>query len=131
MSRKAENQEPINYQVCNQVMVELYEKYYGIDIREEIYKPLVWAYIPHLFYTPFYVYQYATSFSASMKIYQDVKNGVPNAFDKYTGLLKSGGSEYPVDQARKAGVDFTKRETFEAVSNRLKELVLQLKDLLK
>lgn len=131
MSRKAENQEPINYQVCNQVMVELYEKYYGIDIREEIYKPLVWAYIPHLFYTPFYVYQYATSFSASMKIYQDVKNGVPNAFEKYTGLLKSGGSEYPVDQARKAGVDFTKRETFEAVSNRLEELVLQLKDLLK
>lgn len=131
MSRKAEKQEPINYQVCNQVMVELYEKYYGIDIREEVYKPLVWAYIPHLFYSPMYVYQYATSFSASMKIYQDVKNKVPNAFEKYIGLLKSGGSEYPVDQAKKAGVDFTKRETFEAVSNRLKDLVLQLEDLLK
>jgi len=131
MSKKAENQEPINFQVCNQVMVELYEKYYGIDINEEVYKSLVWAYIPHLFYSPLYVYQYATSFSASMKIYQDVKNGVPEAFDKYTSLLKSGGSEYPVDQAKKAGVDFTKRETFEAVSNRLKELVLQLEDLLK
>ncbi|MFA6796282.1 MAG: oligoendopeptidase F [Bacilli bacterium] len=131
MSRKAEKQEPINYQVCNQVMVDLYQKYYGIDIREEVYKPLVWAYIPHLFYSPMYVYQYATSFSASMKIYQDVKNGVPNAFERYIGLLKSGGSKYPVDQAKEAGVDFTKRETFEAVSNRLKELVLQLEDLLK
>jgi len=131
MSKKAEAQEPINYEVCNKVMVDLYDKYYGIDITEEVYKPLVWAYIPHLFYSPFYVYQYATSFSASMKIYQDVKNKVPGAFDRYIGLLKSGGSKYPVDQAKEAGVDFTKRETFEAVSNRLKDLVDQLEELLK
>ena len=106
-------------------------KYYGFDLSKEELKKYVWAYIPHLFYTPFYVYQYATSFAASFKIYKDVKDGVPGAFERYTNLLKSGGSKYPIEQAKEAGVDFTKRETFEAVTNRMTELVNQLEQLLK
>ena len=126
-----ENDQPINYQVLSNIMIDLYQKYYDIDIREEKVKEYVWAYIPHLFYTPFYVYQYATSFAASFKIYKDVKEKVPNAFDKYLGLLKSGGSKYPVDQAKEAGVDFTTLDPFLAVVERLEYLVNELEKLLK
>lgn len=130
ISKKAENGEPINHKVLSDVMVELYKDYYGLDITKENVKQYVWAYIPHLFYTPFYVYQYATSFSASFKIYDDVKNNRKDAFEKYIGLLKAGGSKYPVQEALEAGVDFTKEETFEAVTKRMSQLVDELEKLL-
>ena len=52
-------------------------------------------------------------------------------FDKYTNLLKSGGSKYPVVQAKEAGVDFTQKETFMAVVERMDMLVSELEKLLK
>ncbi len=130
ISLLAEKDEPINYQVLSDKMIELYKKYYGIDIHEEKVKELVWAYIPHLFYTPFYVYQYATSFTASMLLYQNVKEGKEGAFDKHISLLKMGGSDYPVQEVLKAGVDFTKKETFYSCPRRMDELVEELEKLL-
>lgn len=121
---------PINHQVLSQIMIDLYKKYYGLDITKEGVKQYVWAYIPHLFYTPFYVYQYATSFAASFKIYKDVKEKVPGAFNRYINLLKSGGSKYPVDQAKEAGVDFTKKDAYMAVVERMDNLVDELEKLL-
>ncbi len=126
-----EKGEPVNYEVLCAKMEELYSLYYGIDIKEEKYKNLVWAYIPHIFYTPFYVYQYATSFTSSMLIYQRVKNNEPNAFNNYINLLKSGGSEYPVEQVKEANVDLTKKEPYLAVVDRMNELVDKLVELLK
>ena len=111
-------------------MVKLYKQYYDIDIREEEFKEYVWAYIPHLFYSPFYVYQYATSFSASLKLYDNVKKLGAPAFERYKGLLKSGGSKFPTQQAKEAGVDFEDPETFLAVTNRMKELVDELEQVL-
>ena len=131
VSRMVEQGMPLNYQVLSKVMIDLYKEYYDIDITKEKLKEYVWAYIPHLFYTPFYVYQYATSFAASFKIYEDINNGVPNAFEKYLGLLKAGGSKYPVDEAKDAGVDFTQEETFKAVTRRMEVLVNELEELLK
>lgn len=130
ISLLAEKDEPINYQVLSDKMVELYKQYYGIDIKEEKVKELVWAYIPHLFYTPFYVYQYATSFTASMLLYQNVKEGKEGAFDNHISLLKMGGSDYPVNEVMKAGVDFTKKETFYSCPRRMDELVEELEKLL-
>ena len=127
----AERGEPINYKVLSDEMTRLYQIYYGINIEEEKVKPLVWSYIPHLFYTPFYVYQYATSFTASMLIYKRVKEGVPHAFEDYIEMLKSGGSTYPIDEVRLAGVDLTKKESFLAVTERMEELVDELEKLLK
>ena len=131
VAKKAEAGEPINYEVLNSVMVDLYKQYYGIDITEEVYKPLVWAYIPHLFNSPFYVYQYATSFTSSMLIYQNVKEGKPGAFEKHIELLRSGGSDFPVEQVKKAGVDLTSKEPYLAVVKRMVELVDRLEELLK
>lgn len=128
---RAEKGEPIDYTMLCEEMIKLYKTYYGIDISEEKVKPLVWAYIPHLFYTPFYVYQYATSFTASMLIYENVKNKKEGAFDRYIDMLKSGGSTYPIDEVKLAGVDLTTKEPFEAVTRRMTELVDELEELLK
>lgn len=122
---------PITDQSLSKIMIDLYKHYYDLDITEENGKEFVWAYIPHLYYTPFYVYQYATSYSASLKIYADVKNQKPQAMEKFLGLLKSGGSDYPVNQAKKAGADLTKKETFMAVIKRFNELVDELEKTLE
>ena len=124
---KAENGEPLTHEVLSDIMIKLYKKYYGLNIEKENVKKFVWAYIPHMYHTPFYVYQYATSFAASFKLYNDVKNNVDGAFDRYLGLLKSGGSDYPTNLTKKAGVDFTKLDTFTAVTNRFDELFAELK----
>ena len=129
-SRLEEKGEPINYEVLSSIMVKLYKDYYGIDITEEVYKPLVWCYIPHLYYTPFYVYQYATSFATSLELYRRVNEGVEGAFERYKGLLKSGGSDYPIEQVKAAGVDLTSEEPFLAVVRRMDYLVGELKKLL-
>ena len=130
VSKLVEQGQPLNHDVLSKIMIDLYKNYYGIDIEKEKVKQYVWAYIPHLFYTPFYVYQYATSFSASLKLYEDVKNNVEGAFERYTGLLKSGGSKYPVEQAKLAGVDFLNKETYLSVTRRMEILVDELEKLL-
>jgi len=121
---------PVNEKALSQIMIDLYQHYYGLDITKEPGKQYVWAYIPHLFYTPFYVYQYATAFSASLKIYDNVKSNTPKAFDNYIDMLKTGGSMYPVDEAKIAGADLTKKESFLAVVKRMESLLDQLEALL-
>lgn len=131
ISKMVEEGKPINHEVLSNEMIKLYKMYYGLDINEEKVKKYVWAYIPHLFYTPFYVYQYATSFTASMLIYKNVKNNVPGAFDNYIKMLKSGGSDYPIEEVKLAGVDLTEKEAFLAVTSYMDELVDQLEKLLE
>ncbi len=130
VSKLVEQDEPINHEVLSNIMIKLYKQYYGMDIKKEKVKQYVWAYIPHLFHTPFYVYQYATSFAASFALYENVKQKKKGAFEKYVNLLKSGGSKYPIVQTKEAGIDLTKKETFMAVVHRMDELVNQLEKLL-
>ena len=66
-----------------------------------------------------------------MEIYQNVKNNVPGAKEKYIEMLKLGGSMYPVDIVKKGGVDLTTSKPFEAVCNKLSELVMTMKELIK
>jgi oligoendopeptidase F len=122
---------PITDQSLSKIMIDLYKHYYDLDITEENGKQYVWAYIPHLYYTPFYVYQYSTSYSASLKIYDNVKTNQPNAMENFIGLLKSGGSDFPVNQAAKAGADLTNKETFMAVIKRFNSLIDQLEKVLE
>ena len=120
-----EKGEPITYEALSNIMIDLYQHFYDIDIREEPGKQFVWAYIPHLFNTPFYVYQYATSFAASLKLYEMVKND-PSAIENHMNLLKSGGNDWPLEQVKKAEIDLTEKEPFTAVVNRLKTLLDEL-----
>ncbi|KFZ26832.1 MAG: Oligoendopeptidase F, plasmid [Candidatus Izimaplasma bacterium HR2] len=126
----AEQGVPITHESLSQIMIDLYKEFYDIDITEENGKEYVWAYIPHLFYTPFYVYQYSTSFAASLKLYEMVKED-PKNIEKHISLLKSGGDDYPVQQVKKAGIDLTTKEPFLAVVNRLNSLLDELEVALK
>ena len=130
VSKLIENNTPINHEVLSNIMIKLYKQYYGLDIRKEKVKQYVWAYIPHLFHTPFYVYQYATSFASSFALYEKVKNGNEQDFENYVNLLRSGGSKYPIQQTIEAGIDLTNKETFMAVVHRMDDLVNQLEELL-
>jgi len=126
-----ENQQPVTAEALCNIMRDLYDKYYGINLNEEAYKNCVWGYIPHFFHTPFYVYQYATSFAASLAIYENVKAGKENAFENYLNMLKMGGSNYPVEIVKSAGVDLTTTEPFMSVVHRLEELTEELAKLLE
>ena len=77
-----------------------------------------WSYIPH-FYRDFYVFQYATSFTASEALAQKVKSGDPQAVKRYLAFLSAGGSKYPIDLLKDAGVDMT---TDEPLQLTLKEM---------
>ena len=125
-----ENGTPITCEALQGIMEELYNKYYGIDLKNEAYKNNVWAYIPHFFHTPYYVYQYSTSFAASLAIYENVKTGDKEALANYIKMLSMGGSTFPVDIVKVAGVDLTKPDAFKAVVNRMDELVDELEALL-
>lgn len=123
----AEKGGAITADVLNKIMEELYKDYYGIDISLEDNKHSVWARIPHFFHSPFYVYQYATSYAASSKIYKDVieLEGVARTekVNNFIELLKSGGNADPIEQLKKAGADLTDKSTIEAVAIKLSHLV--------
>jgi len=130
-----EENKPITADSLTELCETLDQKYYGTEIFTRDQKNIFWARIPHFYRSPFYVYQYATSFAASAKIYEEVKKGWQNndhkALDKYLNLLKSGGNNYPVEQLKMAGADLTQKETILAVIRQLEEQVTELEVLLK
>ena len=128
---KALSGEGITCESLSNIMIDLYKQYYNHDLLTEDYKRYVWCYIPHLYHSPFYVYQYATSFSASLNIYQRVKNGEPKAFENYLNLLRKGGSNYPVQLLQEVGVDLTKKDAYLSVVDRLEFLVNELEKVLE
>ena len=114
----------------SEIFIKLYKTYYGINIKSEKYKQYVWAYIPHFYHSPYYVYQYATSYSASSAIYEKVKSGDKNALEAYLNMLKSGGSDYPIELLKKGGCDLTTSAPFLSVVRKLESLVDKLEALL-
>ena len=110
-------------------MKRLYKQYYGIDISREKVKQYVWAYIPHLFYTPFYVYQYATGFSSAVAIANRIYE-TGDASD-YLAFLKTGGSDYPLEELKIAGVDLTKPDTVKNAMKVFAECLDEFEQLLK
>ncbi|MGI6685458.1 MAG: oligoendopeptidase F [Bacillota bacterium] len=101
---KVEKGEPLTTDVLCEIYYGLNKDYYGPDmvVDEEI--SLEWARIPH-FYNAFYVYKYATGFSAASALAQSILEEGQPAVDRYMEFLKSGGSDYPINLLKKAGVD--------------------------
>ena len=125
-----EEGKPVTPEVLNGIYLKLLKDYYGEAISvDDMYK-YTWTRIPHFFNTPYYVYQYATCFASSAKLFKDMTTGTADskaaATARYLTLLKSGGNDHPVTQLQKAGVDLTKRETVQAVVDQMDELVKQM-----
>ena len=120
---------PLTAEDYNAKWHELNVKYFGEDIVVDNEIDVEWSRIPH-FYNDFYVYQYATGYAAASAFAKSILDGEPNAVEKYTGFLKSGGSDYPIEILKKAGVDMTTPKPLEATIDRFNELLDMLeKDL--
>lgn len=128
--RLVEKGEPVTAEILNRIYATLLKDYYGDAVTiDDLYK-YTWARIPHFFNSPYYVYQYATCFASSARIFETLTKGTPAArqaaTERYLTLLKSGGDDHPMKQLQKAGVDLTQRETVEAVIHQMDELVTQM-----
>jgi len=100
----AEEGQPLTSESLNKLYRGLNEKYYGSDIISDWQIDYEWSRIPH-FYSPFYVFQYATGFSAAVAFSKHILEQGEPAVNAYKGFLKSGSSDYPINVLRKAGVD--------------------------
>ncbi|MBN1115684.1 MAG: oligoendopeptidase F [Bacteroidales bacterium] len=111
----AEKGEPLTGEFLSKTYKGIVDSYYGH--KENIcfvddYIEMEWAYIPHFYYN-FYVYQYSTSFTASMSLAKSVMDGKEGALESYMKFISSGGSDYPIELLKKAGVDMTTSDPFD------------------
>lgn len=108
---------------------DLNKKYFGPALSEDEYIRYEWARIPH-FYRGFYVYQYATGYSAATAISKRILTEGEPARKDYIEFLKSGSSDYPVELLKIAGVDMSSPEPIRMAMETFKDLVDELEKLL-
>jgi oligoendopeptidase F len=98
-------------------LAEIYEglvrTYYGPDFKVGPDDGYEWAYIPHFYYN-FYVYQYATGLMSAIALAKNVTSGDKKATKRYLDFLAEGGSDWPIDSLKRAGVDLTTAEAMQA-----------------
>lgn len=104
---------------------ELNKLYYGSNVVIDDEIAIEWARIPHFYYN-FYVFQYATGFSAAIALSKKILEEGEPAVNKYIDFLKSGSSDYPINVLQKAGVDMTTEEPVRDAMKLFKELVEEL-----
>ena len=113
---------PLTAEDYNKAWHDLNVKYFGDNIVVDKEIDVEWSRIPH-FYSDFYVYQYATGYAAASAFAKSILEGKENAVEKYKGFLKAGGSDYPINILKNAGVDMTSDEPIEATIRRFNELL--------
>ena len=118
----AEKGEPLTWEGMNQIYRDLNIKYFGEDIVIDPEIDIEWARIPH-FYNAFYVYQYATGYSAAIALSRKILNEGQPAVDAYLDFLSKGDSEYSIDLLKGAGVDMSASEPIENAMQLFKELL--------
>ena len=124
----AEAGEPLTRERLRAEYRLLIEAYFGPNFVIDPVLELEGLRIPH-FYHAFYVYKYATGLSAAIALSRMVLNGGTQERDRYLRFLKSGGSKYPLDLLRDAGVDLEDPAPVGAAMDRFRELVTELEDL--
>ncbi len=107
----------------------LQKKYFKKVMKIDKEIALEWARIPH-FYTAFYVYKYATGFSSAALLAKGILSGDPTKLEKYIGFLKSGGSDYPMELLKQAGVDLRTPEPIQDAMDLFESKVKQLEALI-
>lgn len=126
---KAQEGEPLTPELLSSMYYDLNKKYFGDNMVIDKEIGLEWSRIPHFYYN-YYVYQYATGYSAAQALSSQIlKEGKP-AVDRYVDFLKAGSSEYPIDILKKAGVDMTSPEPIEAACKMFEEKLDEMEGLL-
>lgn len=126
---KVENGDALTHELLNKLYHDLNVKYYGDKIVIDDYIDLEWSRIPH-FYMNFYVYKYATGFSAAISLSKQILEEGEPAVKRYLEFLKSGGSEYPIEQLKKAGVDMTTKKPIQNALSVFSDVLTQIEELL-
>ncbi len=127
---KTEQGESLTPQEFSKIYYDLNVLYYGKDMVVDKDIEMEWARIPH-FYNSFYVYKYATGFSAATSFAKQILEEGQPAVDRYLGFLKSGGSDYSINILKRAGVDMSSPEPIQQAMDVFKDLLEQMEQLAK
>jgi oligoendopeptidase F len=128
----AEKGEPITGEALDKAYLDIVRKYYGHDKNVCIVDDYVqheWAFIPH-FYLNYYVFQYATSFTASAALSEKVLEGDQAATKRYLQFLSAGGSKYPIELLKDAGVDMTTAEPLRLTLQKMNRVMDEMERIL-
>jgi oligoendopeptidase F len=128
--RLVEQDQPVTAEALSVIYARLLDEYWGDVLAPDPRARTTWARIPHLFQSPYYVYQYATCFASTARLMTEVGHAdaaiARAAVDRYLALLKAGGSDHPMRLLQRAGVDLSEPSTVRAVVEQLDGLVTRL-----
>ncbi len=117
-----ERGEPLSPAALNALYARLVKDYFGPELVMDDEVQYEWSRIPH-FYRPFYVYKYATGYSTAVALSEGILHGGKDNVDKYKAFLSMGGSAYPLDELRLAGVDLTTPEPVNSALEKFDRIV--------
>ena len=126
---KIEQGDNLSSEDISNIYYELKLKYTGKDCIIDENTRYEWAYIPH-FYTPFYVYKYATGISVAIIIASNILSGKEGYVEKYINMLKQGCTKKAVDLLKMVDVDIENKETYKGAIDFYRELIKELKELI-
>jgi oligoendopeptidase F len=132
MHEMGQKGEPITGDALAKLYLDITKKYYGHDQKVAVVDDYIaheWSFIPH-FYRDFYVFQYATSFTAAEALSAKVLAGDQAATKRYLTFLSSGGSKYPIDLLKDAGVDMTTDEPLDLTIKKMNAVMDDMEKLL-
>jgi oligoendopeptidase F len=132
MHQMAEKGQPITGDALAKLYMDITRRYYGHDAGVCIVDDYIaneWSYIPH-FYRDFYVFQYATSFTAAEALSSKVLAGDQAATTRYLTFISSGGSKYPIDLLKDAGVDMTTDEPLNLTVRKMNQVMDEMEQIL-
>jgi len=128
--RLVEGDQPVTADALNALYATLLEEYWGDALTDEPRAKTTWARIPHIFQSPYYVYQYATCFASTARLMGDIRSADAEvrsaAVNRYLTMLQAGGSDHPMRLLQAAGVDLSEPSTVRAVVRQLDALVSRL-----
>ena len=122
MHKKIENDEVLTYENISEFYYNLNKKYFGETVILDDLIKYEWERIPHFYYN-FYVYKYAIGLSVACKIVSDILDNKENAIENYINFLKSGGSDYPINELKIANIDVTSPEVIESALNMFEDTI--------
>ena len=128
--RMVEEGESLTADSLCKIYHDLNKLYFGDDVVIDSEIDMEWARIPH-FYNAFYVYQYATGYSAAIALSRRILNEGKPAVDDYINFLSSGSSNYPIELLKKAGVDMSTKEPVNQALKLFSDLLDQMEELME
>ncbi len=127
---RVQNGEALTPDKLTELYYGLNKKYFGNEMVIDDEIGLEWARIPHFYYN-YYVYQYATGYSAAMALASQILEDGDEAVSRYKDFLKAGSSDYPIEVLKRAGVDMTSKEPILSALDVFEEKLNEMEELMK